>query len=526
MTTTTRCIDAVASAICECKIKRITCVPGYPITELAEHLMSEASVGQGAEAGTDVEWCINEKVAMEIALGVSASGSRSMVIVKHVGMNILADPLITASTHTTGAGVVVIAGDDPAAVASQNEQDSRYWGLLAEVPVLDPNPGNLCDTIFEAYRISEAVRTPVIVRVTDPLLQSGCVCRSMKDPARDMSELHLFDRSIWEYSMHGMYQLFHRDTYPLMENLSETSYLNRCMAGGCGEGGEVEGRGAESCIISSGYVSGTVESILRQTGHIPHLSLSFVSPLPPTLIRDFIGDRRVLVIEETAPVIERQLQPQSRKILGRQSGHLPYGGLGENDILSAIENIGKDEIAPDTTPETLESRGFTRSICDDCPFVPVYEAIRSVKKETGTLIAGDMGCSIRTAPIGVVDLAYSLGGAIGIATGLPGKGIAVIGDYGLVHSGLQALIDAESKNRDVLVIVLQNMVSAMTGGQEVPDPGGIIRACCSDVVTIDETAGKHAIEQLIMENLGLRGVSVIVVSRACRRCERLIQAYP
>jgi len=520
MTTTTRCIDAVASAIRECEIKRITCVPGYPITELAEHLMSEAGAGVGAEAGTDVEWCINEKVAMEIALGASASGSRSMVIVKHVGMNILADPLITASTHTTGAGVVVIAGDDPHAAASQNEQDSRYWGLLAEVPVLDPNPGNLYDTIFEAYRISEAVCTPVIIRITDPLLQSGCVYGSTKDPARDMSELHLFDRSIWDYSTRGMYQLFHRDTYPLMKNLSETSHLNVYTDW------MDRSRDGASCIISSGYVSGTVESILRQTEHIPHLSLSFVSPLPLQLIGDFIGNRRVLVIEETAPVIERQLQPQSRKILGRQSGHLPYGGIGEADILSAIENIGKDEIAPDTTPETLKSRGFTRNICDDCPFVPAYEAIRSVKNETGALIAGDMGCSIRTAPTGVVDLAYSLGGAIGIATGLPGKGIAVIGDYGLVHSGLQALIDAESKGRDVLVIVLQNMVSAMTGGQEVLDPGRILRACCSDVMTIDETAGGRIIERLIMEKLGVRGVSVIVVRGACRRGERLIQAHP
>lgn len=506
MTTTTRCIDAVASAIRECEIKRITCVPGYPITELAEHLMSEAVVG------ADAEWCINEKVAMEIALGASASGSRSMVIVKHVGMNILADPLITASTHTTGAGVVVIAGDDPMAAASQNEQDSRYWGLLAEVPVLDPNPENLYDAIFEAYRISEAVRTPVIVRVMDPLLQSECAYTAREDRGRNEPEVHLFDRSIWEYSMHGRYQLFHRDAYPLMENLSETSHLNRCTEG---EGGEGD---AESCIISSGYASTLIESIMRRKGpRIPHLSLSFVSPLPVKRILDFIGDRRALIVEETTPVIERQLQPQSHKILGRWSGHLPYGGLNEEDILFAIAKIDDDEIAPDTTPETLGSRGFTRSICDDCPFIPVYEAIRGVKKEKGILIAGDMGCSIRTAPEGVVDLAYSLGGAIGIASGMPGKSIAVIGDYGLVHSGLQALIDAESKGRDVLAIVLQNMVSAMTGGQEVPDPGRIIRACCSDVVAIDEAAGKHVIERLIMGKLGARGVSVIVVSGACRR---------
>ena len=509
MTTIIPCINAVASATRECRIKRITCVPGYPITGLAEHLISEA----------DAEWCINEKVAMEIALGASASGSRSMVIVKHVGMNLLADPLITASTHTTGAGVVVIAGDDPRAAASQNEQDSRYWGLLAEVPVLDPNPDNLYDAIFEAYRISEAVRTPVIVRVTGKLLQSECACIAREDRGRNESEVHSFDRSIWEYSMHGRYQLFHRDAYPLMENLSETSHLNRCTGGGREGGG---GGDAEACIISSGYASTLIESILHRNGPgIPHLSLSFVSPLPVKRILDFIGDRRVLIVEETAPVIERQLQPQSRKILGRRSGHLPYGGLNEEDILFAIAKIDDDEIVLDTTPETLRSRGFTRSICDDCPFIPVYEAIRSIKKEKGILIAGDMGCSIRTAPTGVVDLAYSLGGAIGIALGMPGKSIAVIGDYGLVHSGMQALIDAEYKGRDVLVIVLQNRVSAMTGGQEVPDPGEVIRACCSDVVIIDEAAGKQAIKRLIMEKLGARGVSVIVVSGACRRCVHL-----
>ncbi|HIE31989.1 MAG TPA: indolepyruvate ferredoxin oxidoreductase, partial [Methanosarcinales archaeon] len=153
----------------------------------------------------------------------------------------------------------------------------------------------------------------------------------------------------------------------------------------------------------------------------------------------------------------------------------------------------------------------------DCPFIPVYEAIRSVKKEKGILIAGDMGCSIRTAPVGVVDLAYSLGGAIGIASGMPGKSIAVIGDYGLVHSGLQALIDAKSKRRDVLAIVLQNRVSAMTGGQEVPDVTGLIRACCEDVTIIDEAADQWFIAQLIAEKLALRGVSVIVAFGACRR---------
>jgi indolepyruvate ferredoxin oxidoreductase alpha subunit len=497
MTETTSCIDKIASAVRECDVRSITCVPGYPVTELAELLIAEA----------DAKWCINEKVALEIALGASASGSRSMVIVKHVGMNLLSDPLITASTHRIGAGIVIIAGDDPMAVASQNEQDSRYWGLIAEAPVLDPNPTNLHDAIFEAYRISETVRTPVIVRVTDRVLRSGCV----EGKARALNMPEPFDRSIWEYSMRGRHQLFHRDTYPLIEDLSGRSHLNRYPEGeGSGDG--------QMCIISSGYASMIVASVLRQKGiEMPHISLSFVSPLPVKRLADFIGDRRVLVVEETEPVIEGQLGTETCNILGRMSGHLPYGGLTSEDILFAIENMDRNEITLYTDPETLKNRGYSRDICEDCPFRPVYEAVRAIKKSSGMMIAGDMGCSIRTAPTGVVDVAYALGGAIGIASGMPTKSIALIGDFGLVHSGLQALIDAEFNQRDVLVIVLANRVSAMTGGQKVPDPERIIRACCSDVTVIDETAGGPAIEQLIWERLAARGVSVIIARGECRK---------
>ena len=272
------------------------------------------------------------------------------------------------------------------------------------------------------------------------------------------------------------------------------------------------------CIISSGYASMIVASVLRQKGiEMPHISLSFVSPLPVKRLADFIGDRRVLVVEETEPVIEGQLGTETCNVLGRRSGHLPYGGLTEEDILFAIENMDKNEITLDTDPETLKNRGYSRDICEDCPFRPVYEAVRAIKKSSGMMIAGDMGCSIRTAPTGVVDVAYALGGAIGIASGMPAKSIALIGDFGLVHSGLQALIDAEFNQRDVLVIVLANRVSAMTGGQKVPDPERIIRACCSDVAVIDETAGGQAIEQLIRERLAAKGVSVIIARGECRK---------
>ena len=468
---------------------------------------------------------------MEIALGASACGGRSVVIVKHVGMNILADPLITACTHRIGAGVVVIAGDDPMAVASQNEQDSRYWGLLAEAPVLDPNPENAYDAILEAYRISELVSTPAIVRVTGELLQSECAYtipeKSIWEPAKTRS----FDRSIWEYSIRGKHQLFHRDAYPLMERLSEASHLNLCTTEVVGAAEtETGGAGVRGCIISSGYASAVVESVLRRnkTGtemggkpEIPHLSLTFVNPLPVNLITGFIGGRRALIVEETEPVIECQLQPQSGKILGKRSGHLPYGGLSEDDIEFAIENIDKDKVTKYTFIETIGERG-SRSLCEDCLFLPVYRMLHDLD----SFIAGDMGCSIRTAPepLGAVDTGFALGGAISTACGFKDKGVAIIGDFGLVHSGIVGLINAVNCDNEALIIVLQNDLAAMTGGQKTPDIYDAVKALVpnTSIIDIDQmienmdmTRTEVKLRNLIFEKMNEIGISVIYIRGKC-----------
>ncbi len=155
--------DAAVWGLQDCDVKIVTGVPGFPITEIMESL------------GADLrhEWSVNEKVALELALGSSVTGGRSAVITKHVGMNILADPLVTSTTHTIGAGVVILAGDDAGVEKSQNEQDSRFYGLIAEVPVFDPQtPHALYLSIKEGFELSERVSTPVIIRVTDRLLKS------------------------------------------------------------------------------------------------------------------------------------------------------------------------------------------------------------------------------------------------------------------------------------------------------------------------------------------------------------------
>jgi indolepyruvate ferredoxin oxidoreductase alpha subunit len=203
-------LSAVVSALADSGVKIVTGVPGFPITDLMEAL----------PAKINHEWSVNEKVALEIALGSSVCGERSAVITKHVGMNILADPLVTSATHTIGAGVVIIAGDDPGVQKSQNEQDSRFYGLVAEAPVFDPSTPETCYLcIKEALLLSEKVRTPVIIRLTDRLLKKEGNITRKKSASNTALPL---DKKIWRLTMRGKHQQFHRESFLKCVNMLKT----------------------------------------------------------------------------------------------------------------------------------------------------------------------------------------------------------------------------------------------------------------------------------------------------------------
>ncbi|MGB8216953.1 MAG: thiamine pyrophosphate-dependent enzyme, partial [Candidatus Methanoperedens sp.] len=445
---------AVVSALQDSSVKNVTGVPGFPITELMETL----------PAKINHEWSVNEKVALEIALGSSVCGERSAVVTKHVGMNILADPLVTSATHTIGAGVVIIAGDDPGVQKSQNEQDSRFYGLVAEAPVFDPStPETAYLCIKEAFLLSEKVKTPVIIRLTDRLLKmEGKITR---EKSASNTALPL-DKKIWRLTMQGKHQRFHSESFPEMREYAENSKLNTYTKKG------------DIGIITSGFPSFLVDSLIKSG--FSHLSLIIVNPLPLDLINHFISEhKRVLVVEETEPVIERQL---SGKVLGKLTGHLPYGIVEIKDIQEAIGNIKKDNVTRKISPETIKKRG-ARPLCEDCPYLPLYKAV----KEQNVPVAGDLGCSVLTSspPLSLLDAAFSLGSSIGTACGFNRKGIAIIGDFGLAHSGIQGLINAVHNGHDVVVIVLQNEVAAMTGGQAAPDLTELVRSYIKDTEIID-----------------------------------------
>ncbi|VVB54254.1 Indolepyruvate oxidoreductase subunit IorA [uncultured archaeon] len=478
-------LESIVSGIIDSDVKKVTGVPGYPITDLMEAL-----------GDIRHEWSVNEKVALEMALGSSICGERCAVITKHVGMNILSDPLVTSAIHTIGAGVVIFAGDDPGIEKSQNEQDSRYYGLVAEVPVFDPGTTeNAYNCVKEAFILSEKARTPVIIRLTDRLLKSNGNFVRKREPYQPK----IIDKKIWHLTMLGKHERFHNESYPQMCKYAETSKLNAYKK---------NKKKNDIGIISSGFPSSLVDSIISD--NISHLSLTIINPLPIDLIDRFIKEHsRVLIVEETEPVIEKQF---SKRVFGKLTGHMPYGIAKIEDIKKALENIDNDALKCDIVPQTLEKRG-PRPMCEDCPYMPLYFAI----KELDVPVAGDLGCSIMTSspPLSLIDAAFSLGSSISTACGFNRKGIAIIGDFGLAHSGIPALINAVHNEHEVVVVVLQNEVAAMTGGQKVPDLTGLLSYYIKDTVTVNPD--DKNIRKILNEKLEKNGVSVILAPAKCPR---------
>ena len=261
-------------------------------------------------------------------------------------------------------------------------------------------------------------------------------------------------------------------------------------------------------IIASGFPAALAEGL-----GVSLLSIAYTNPLPLNLIRHFIDDHRlILVAEEPEPFIESQLGI-SPKVRGKLTGHLPRGLLEKTDIVRALKSL--DEV-PEKVPqayETVKDRGYA-GVCPDCPFIPLFRALKNLD----VAVAGDAGCAIRATrePYESVDVVYGLGSSVGVASGFRKKGIAVIGDYALAHSGLQALINAVWQKREVLAIVLKNEVAAMTGGQEAPDLTALLETLVPTRL-LELPASEKELEKLLRVELKRPGVSAVVASGKCIR---------
>jgi indolepyruvate ferredoxin oxidoreductase alpha subunit len=372
--------------------------------------------------------------------------------------------------------------------------DSRFYGPLAELPMLDPsNPASLHASILEGFTVSEWLRIPVIVRVTASLLSDEGP-EILSRPSRG-GAVH-FDRDGWDLTMRGKHQRHHDRIVAFAEEASESSTLNRL---------EISGNVG---IIASGRPAAQAQGL-----GVSLFAIGYSNPLPAKLLRRFIdGHRQILVAEEPEPFIESHLAC-SPKIKGKLTGHLPRGPLERADIVRALESLQALAQKKPQVYESVAERGYP-GVCEGCPFISLFQALGRIEVP----VAGDAGCAIRATrePYKSVDVVYGLGSSVGVASGFSSKGIALVGDFALAHSGLQGLINAVWLKREVLVVVLKNDVAAMTGGQDAPDLTGLLEALVP-TVRLQLPAPEDEVLLLLREELKRRGASAIVALGRCTK---------
>jgi len=370
-------VESIADALCRYTDRQYT-VPGFPVTELGEL--------------TKAEMVINEKTALEYALGDSLSGRRAAVIIKNVGVNACADPLLQAGAQGLVSGVILVAGDDPDAVASQTAQDSRYYGELAELPVIEPDTTSCYAGVEAALQASEMFSRVAILRLTPQLLEVQVDHNPV--PRKD-GKGRLSERTC---TMNGRVTAA-EELYRTMFSWSSASPLNT-WAGEPAGAGAAPGR---TRII-------TVHPLPEQAA-----ALQTVREYGRTFVRDHRG-----------------LQPP----------------------------------VPQKCPQSMEARGYHHTFCRECPFKPVLDIL----KDRDRKVICDAGCSVlaMTPPYELGLASYGMGASIAVAA--RSTGVALIGDYALLHSGLNALIDVYEKELPLLCIVMKNNCTAMTGMQPVYDP--------------------------------------------------------
>ncbi|MCL6642854.1 MAG: hypothetical protein K6T71_05985 [Candidatus Bipolaricaulota bacterium] len=516
--------EALVQTLKKNKIALVTGVYGDPATALLDEC---------AKQGLRMEISTEEKTAFAQALGASVAGVPSVVIVKQVGVNVLADPLITAVTHGIGAGLLLIAGDDPGAAKSQNEQDSRWYAKLTDIPVLTPpGPQYVSDAAIEGLELSATLGIPVMMQVTGRLL----------DGEGRPSEMPLtvearFDRDrAWKNLILDRYKYYYHKIYPQLVELVEDSPLHNLTlrppapsppsplpSEGEGRAGVRGRREVRSGVISCGFVSTLVTEE-------KHFALGYAHPLPERQLVDFLkGLDRVLVVEEIAPLLEESVNALvarhglQTKVFGRLTGHLPR--VGRLEAQHIAEAWGRDPRDLYLDIPTHVSGGILELPCGG--FELLYQVLDEVLPE-GHLVAGDVGCSILHGyfPPQIIDTAYALGTSISTAAGMSlsgRKGVAIIGDTGFIHSGVTELLNAVEYKHNLLVIVLYNKSSAMTPGAK-PIPGlervrALVEACGPDAIDEIhmEQISAEELKKLLERRLGERGVQVLLAHARPKR---------
>ncbi|MGL1834408.1 thiamine pyrophosphate-dependent enzyme [Rhodocyclaceae bacterium SMB388] len=458
--------EAVARSAWEAGVRVAAAYPGTPSTEILEELAACPDVY--------AEWSINEKVSLEVALGASMVGARALCAMKHVGLNVASDALMTMTVTGVKGGLVIAVADDVGMSSSQNEQDSRFWGRFAHVPVLEPaDSQEAFDMTRAAFELSERFCVPVILRMTTRICHVKSVVQAGE---REAIEPIGFEKDPRRWVMvpgHAkprVPMMYEREAALRAE--SEASPLNRTH------------RGAERTMgfVASGPAFMHVREAFPQA---PVFKLGLSYPLPLEALRSFARSvEELVVVEETEPLVESELRAAGIVCTGK--ARLPRTGELSPDVLKSALMPGPDGSVAETAQATQAAAVpaqpvFPRppTLCVACPHLGVYYTLSQMRN---LIISGDIGCYTLGAghPWNALDTCISMGASLGMALGMDkGRGpadenkriLAVIGDSTFMHMGMQGLLDITWNRGNVTVLLLDNRTVGMTGGQDNPGSG-------------------------------------------------------
>ena len=500
---------AVSRGLYEAGCGLISSYPGTPSTEITETAAKYPEIY--------CEWAPNEKVAMEVAFGASLGGVRSACCMKHVGLNVAADPLYTMSYTGVNAGVVVCVADDPAMHSSQNEQDSRHHAIASKVPMLEPaDAAESRDFAMKAFELSEKYDTPVLLRMCTRIAHS----QSLVEPGeRNEAAAKPYEKNPAKYimmpAMAKKRHPFVEERTEALREYAETCDLNREEWGGTDIG-----------IITTGASYQYVKEVLGD--EVSVLKLGMVNPLPVERIKAFAKKvKRLVVVEELDPIIENHC-----KVLGLDvEGKNLFSMIGEFSQETVAKAFGKP--LPKTTALDTEAPVRPPMMCAGCPHRGMFYTLSKLK----LTVMGDIGCYTLGAqqPLAAIDTTLCMGASVsGLhgfnkAAGASGKTVAVIGDSTFMHSGMTGLVNIAYNDTPSTVIILDNSITGMTGHQQNPTTGFNLRgepaaavnleALCKalgiDRVRVVDPYDLAACEAVVKEELAVDAPSVIISRRPC-----------
>jgi len=511
--------EAVAQGALDAGISGCYAYPGTPSTEIMEYIQAAPET---KERGLHAQWSANEKTAMEEALGMSYAGKRTMVCMKHVGLNVAADGFVNSAITGTLGGLVVTVADDPSMHSSQNEQDSRSYAKFAMIPCLEPsNQQEAYEMLNYGLSYSEEKRVPVLLRITTRLAHSRANViltdprpeneNAIPEDPRDFVLLPVNARRNYDRLVAKQ---------PEFVAWSEASPYNQL----------IDGPDRSLGIIASGiafnYLMETYEG--KPCPH-PVLKVSQY-PLPTKQLRQLVADcEKVLVLEEGAPFIEEMLRGPlgpEKPVIGRLTGELPRTGeLTPVVVAACLGQTSAEGVAPSELLRVRPPR-----LCTGCPHIYSYQAMLEAMKDVPRgHVFSDIGCYTLGAlpPFNAIDSCVDMGASISMAKGAADAGmrpaVAVIGDSTFTHSGMTPLLDAVWENAPITVFIMDNGTTGMTGGQDSLGSGRLAQICegigvpKEHIRVIDPLPKKHDenVRVLREEILEYDGLSVVIAEREC-----------